>query len=237
MLTIQVRLQTRSSNGPASVKSVTTAILQTEGLRGFYAGLSASLLRQLTYATVRFATYEELKRRYTSDNPSLPRLISIGTLAGLLGGIAGNPADVLNVRMQRDAGLPPDRRRNYQNALSGLVRMGREEGVRSWMTGWLPNAARASVHTAGQLVSYDIAKAGLMKYLEVGDTVGTQLTASFMAGVVAATVTNPIDVVKTQVMAGGVRRSVIQVMGRLMRSDGIRWVFRGWVPSFLRLGP
>ncbi len=99
--------------------------------------LSASLLRQATYSTTRFGVYEFLKHRAPANPkskknaPSFTTLVAMASLAGLLGGVAGNPADVLNVRMQGDAALPPEKQRKYRHALDGMVRMIREEGVRS----------------------------------------------------------------------------------------------------------
>src|SRR5437667_6422112 len=94
--------------------------------------LSASLMRQLTYSTTRFGVYEELKASFTTTNsaPSLLNLIAMASVSGFLGGVAGNPADVLNVRMQHDAALPAAQRRNYEHAFHGLFRMTREEGYR-----------------------------------------------------------------------------------------------------------
>jgi len=39
-----------------------------------------------------------------------------------IGGAAGNPADIINVRMQQDRANPPAQRRNYRNAIDGIVR-------------------------------------------------------------------------------------------------------------------
>jgi len=36
-------------------------VFKAEGFLGLYSGLSASLLRQVTYSTTRFGIYEELK--------------------------------------------------------------------------------------------------------------------------------------------------------------------------------
>jgi len=37
-------------------------------------------------------------------------------LSGGIGGLCGNPADVVNIRMQADGRLPLAERRNYKNA-------------------------------------------------------------------------------------------------------------------------
>ena len=64
-----------------------------DGLRSIYTGLSASLLRQMTYSLVRIGSYEEMKRRMTQNgSSSTGKLLLAASVAGGLGGIAGNPA-------------------------------------------------------------------------------------------------------------------------------------------------
>ena|ERR1700734_726242 len=106
---------------------------------------------------------------------------------GRIGGAVGNPADVLNVRMQNDMSLPVEQRRNYKHALDGLIRLIREEGPSSLMRGLFANTSRGVLMTAGQLASYDEFKKLLLKTGLMGDHLGTHFTASFMAGFVATT--------------------------------------------------
>ncbi|EAA27727.2 mitochondrial carrier [Neurospora crassa] len=236
---VKVRLQMRTGDAPKTMSGTVLHIIRHNGITGLYNGLSASLLRQITYSTTRFGIYEELKTRFTTkDHPaSFPVLIAMATVSGVAGGLVGNVADVLNVRMQHDAALPPAQRRNYAHAIDGLARMTREEGFRSWFRGVWPNSARAAAMTASQLASYDVFKRILIRHTPLEDNLATHFSASFLAGVAAATVTSPIDVVKTRVMSASGKSSIGQVLGSLYAQEGVRWMFKGWVPSFLRLGP
>lgn len=216
-----------------------THVIKHDGILGLYSGLSASLLRQITYSTTRFGIYEELKSDYTTSasGPPLPALVAMACTSGFLGGIAGNPADVLNVRMQHDAALPPERRRNYKNAIDGLIRMTREEGLRSLFRGVWPNSARAVLMTASQLASYDGFKRLLIQHTPMEDGLATHFAASFLAGTVATTVCSPVDVIKTRIMSAHESHGVLRLLREISRAEGLGWVFRGWVPSFIRLGP
>ncbi|KAM0404948.1 hypothetical protein ACHAO7_002544 [Fusarium culmorum] len=240
-LPFSVRLQMRTGNAPKNMVGTFVHILRNDGPLGLYSGISASLLRQMSYSTVRFGVYEELKTRITRRNegrdPSFATLVGLAAGSGFVGGIAGNFADVLNVRMQHDAALPHAERRNYRHAFDGMVRMAREEGPKSMFRGWLPNSSRAMFMTAGQLASYDISKSLLLKYTPMEDNLKTHFTASFIAGFVAATITSPVDVIKTRVMSSTHDHGVLHLIRDIHRTDGLMWMFKGWVPSFLRLGP
>ncbi|KAI9681485.1 MAG: Mitochondrial dicarboxylate transporter [Caeruleum heppii] len=241
---VKVRLQTAGKDAPSKKMLGTFVhILKHDGPLGLYSGLSASLLRQITYSTTRFGIYEELKSRFTTptSTPTFPTLIAMASASGWLGGVAGNPADVLNVRMQHDAALPPSQQRNYRHALDGLIRMTREEGFRSLFRGVWPNSMRAVLMTASQLASYDGFKSLLLRTSPQtfpSDSLTTHFTASFLAGFVATTICSPVDVIKTRVMsAQGESKSLTKLLADVYRVEGVGWMFRGWVPSFMRLGP
>ncbi|TVY56924.1 Mitochondrial dicarboxylate transporter [Lachnellula cervina] len=233
---LQVRLQTRKPDMPKSMVGTFVHVFKHNGILGLYSGLSASLLRQITYSTTRFGIYEHLKSS-SSTAPTVPVLIAMASTSGFLGGIAGNPADVLNVRMQHDAALPVAERRNYKNAIDGLIRMTREEGAKSLFRGVWPNSMRAVLMTASQLASYDGFKALLLAHTPLSDNLTTHFSASFLAGFVATTVCSPVDVIKTRIMSSHESKGLAKLLADVYRLEGVGWMFRGWVPSFIRLGP
>jgi solute carrier family 25 (mitochondrial dicarboxylate transporter), member 10 len=220
---------------------MTTRVITSEGYAGLYAGLSAALLRQFTYSTIRFGVYEDLKSRLSHDSGIASHspmvLICLSALSGFMGGVAGNPADIVNVRMQSDMSRPLTERRNYKHVFDGVFRIIRTEGVSSLYRGVGANALRASLMNSSQLASYDMAKTSCIKTFGMDDDTKTHLVASFMAGIVATTVCSPADVVKTRIMGSTNREHIWQILKRSTMSEGSLWVFKGWVPSFLRLGP
>jgi dicarboxylate transporter 10 len=245
MTLVKVRLQTRAPGAPKTMLGTFTSILRIQGIFGLYNGLSAALLRQLTYSTVRFGVYEDLKQRFspqptpTNPNPKLSfgALILMSSFSGFCGGVIGNPGDVLNVRMQSDFAKPEDERRSYKHALDGLIRMVREEGVASLFRGVGANSARALLMTSSQLASYDAFKRVCLDSLHLDDNLVTHFTSSLAAGFVATTICSPVDVVKTRVMSAGGKVPIIQLLKDATRNEGYLWMLRGWVPSFIRLGP
>ncbi|KAI5863471.1 mitochondrial dicarboxylate carrier [Durotheca rogersii] len=237
---VKVRLQLRSGDAPRNMSGTFIHIVRKQGPLGLYNGLTASLLRQMTYSTVRFGVYEDLKSRFTHEGtvkPSLPLLIGLSTFSGFLGGISGNAADVTNVRMQQDTALPAARRRHYKHGLDGMFRMLREEGPRSWFRGVWPNSTRAALMNASQLASYDSFKAWLMTYTPLGDTTTTHFASSLLAGFVATTICSPVDVIKSRVMSAHDEQGILHLLRTIYAKEGAAWMFKGWVPAFLRLGP
>lgn len=106
---IKVTLQTQQ--GKLSVVQLTAMVVREQGVFALYNGLSASVLRQLTYSMTRFGIYEVGKQYINTD--TFMGKIALAGMAGTVGGIVGTPADMVNVRMQNDVKLPPEQRRKY----------------------------------------------------------------------------------------------------------------------------
>jgi len=93
---------------------------------------------------MRLGSYEEMKRWLSvNGTPSTGTLLLAASVAGGLGGIAGNPADILLIRMTSDSIRPPEKRYGYSNALGGLVSLAKSEGVRGLTRGLGTNTTRA----------------------------------------------------------------------------------------------
>ncbi|AOW30269.1 solute carrier family 25 (mitochondrial dicarboxylate transporter), member 10 [Candida albicans P37037] len=254
----KVRLQTATKPGQ-SLLSMIYQIITKEGVFKIYSGLTASLLRQATYSTTRFGIYEFLKEQYMESiattggteqkKPSTAVLLPMSMIAGALGGLVGNPSDVVNIRMQNDSTLPINQRRNYRNAFDGIYKICQQEGINSLFRGLTPNLIRGVLMTASQVVTYDIAKSILVDHIHMDPSKkSTHFSASLIAGLVATTVCSPADVVKTRIMnskgstgggsgGDGVNGNAISILKNAVKHEGIGFMFRGWLPSFIRLGP
>lgn len=109
------------------------------------ARFSARLLGGRDSGTRVFAKHS----RYSGKKPTTTQLILAGAVAGGFGGIAGNPADIVLVRMTTDSLRPPEKQLGYRNALDGVMRIARDEGLSALMRGAVPNTV-SSIKWPGQ---------------------------------------------------------------------------------------
>jgi dicarboxylate transporter 10 len=165
----------------------------------------------------------------------------LGLLAGIsgfVGAIFGNASDIGNIRMQNDGSLPPHLRRNYRNIFDAWGQIRRQEGWKAYGQGLWPNAVRCGLMTSCQLASYDSFREILSRTTGIdGHNPKVQVLASLLAALVATTLCSPIDVIKTQLMGVSEKQGILRVIRGLTATEGARWIFRGWTPSFVRLGP
>jgi len=233
----KVRLQASGDKG--MVQSLKKTV-RTAGLRGLFDGISGTWMRQMSYSVCRFWAYDESKKLLNAG-PSAPpwKLALAGCMAGGISGLVGNPGEIIMVRLQADMAKPVDKRLNYKHCFDGLFRMVREEGVSSLGRGVGPNVVRAVLMNASQLASYDFFKRELLKTPYFEDNMACHVAASFGAGTVATTVCSPADVLKSRIMnaSGSGSRSTLEVIKNSLRNEGPMFVFKGWVPAWVRLQP
>jgi len=236
---LKVHLQTQQ-DGKIGILKQTVKIVKGEGVLALYNGLSASLVRQLTYSTTRFAIYEVSKQSVAPNGEAIPfqKRLLMAAVAGGCGGFVGTPGDMVNVRMQNDIKLPKEQRRNYKHAIDGLIRVAREEGVRKLFTGVDWATGRAMLMTIGQLCFYDQVKILLLDTPYFEDGLPAHFTASLCAGAIATTMTQPLDVLKTRSMNAkpGEFASAFDLV-KYTAKNGPMAFYKGYVPAFVRLGP
>lgn len=80
------------------------------------------------------------------------------SIAGFIGALFANPADLALVRMQADNQLPVAERRNYKNVFDAFRQIAKEDGVAGLWRGATPTVIRAVVLNLAMLASYDEAK-------------------------------------------------------------------------------
>lgn len=235
------KLRMQNSPQKMSTIQVLRSTVATDGVRALYTGISASVLRQMTYSLTRFAAYDRLKGlmlQQSGAKPSLGTTIVAAGIAGAAGGIAGNPADIILVRMTGDSFRRPEQRFNYRGPASGLLRVVREEGVSALFRGSAPNTVRAALMNSSQLASYDLFKDVLRRTGYVKDgSLPHYLCASLLSGTVATTICSPADVLRARLMNSRSSASIPTILHTALRTEGVAFLFRGWVPSWMRLAP
>lgn len=222
---LKVHLQTQQQV-TQRLSSMAIHVVRTQGAFALYNGLSASVMRQLTYSTTRYGLYEVVSAELRKGNEPLPfyQKVVIGSVSGFLGGIVGNPADMVNV--------------SYKHVFDGLYRTATEEGVSTWMKGVTMTSSRALLMTVAQVACYDQAKQLLLASGYFKDNVIAHFTASFIAGTIATGITQPVDVMKTRLMEAkpGQYKSVVHCILFTARL-GPMGFYKGFIPAWVRLAP
>ncbi|PWN41163.1 mitochondrial carrier [Ceraceosorus guamensis] len=232
------RLQTATVKRGMFATIISTA--KSEGITSLWHGLTATWLRQFSYSLTRFAVYEKTKASFLSEGKTKPTSLELAFAAGLGGGVAsivGNPAEIVLVRTCSDLNRAPAERFAYGNAVNGLVRVVRDDGVKILVRGMEANVVKGATLNVGQLAGYDFFKNLLESTKAVPD--GMVVTAAtFCAGTAATTLAQPVDFIKSRVQNNkDPSATLVSIIRGAVKKDGPTVFFRGWTPAWLRLQP
>ena len=150
----------------ASVKSAVRAIHKESGLRGFYQGCTAQLVRDLPLFTIMFGSYEVLHDSYSANflvekdkRGKVTRVQEasdvahaiMGAMAGSLAATLTNPLDVVRTQAtMRTWGCD-----GGSYSLTLLPRIFAEQGLRGLMAGSMARSAYMGLGAAAFFVAYE----------------------------------------------------------------------------------
>lgn len=128
-------------------------IVKTEGIRGTYQGLTATIMKQGSNQAIRFFVMETLKDWYRGGDPNkkVNKLVTglFGAIAGAASVFGNTPIDVVKTRMQ---GLEA---KKYKNTADCFLQIAKNEGPLAFYKGTVPRLGRVCLDVAITFMVYD----------------------------------------------------------------------------------
>lgn len=142
-------IKTRFESGQFKYSGVLQAfvsIYKTEGLRGLFSGLSATLLRDAPFSGLYLMFYTQAKKSVKNmdflADPQVPIVhFSCGVVAGCLASIVTQPADVVKTHMQ----LYPER---FASVRHVVLHVYGKDGLTGFLRGIVPRTLRRTLMAA-----------------------------------------------------------------------------------------
>jgi solute carrier family 25 uncoupling protein 27 len=250
----KTRLQVAGEGGARGARrglvSTMAGIVREEGPRQLYRGLAPACLRHCVYSGIRVSAYEVLRERVFRKSADGSFALWKGALAGMGAGAIGQfvatPTDLVKVQMQIEGqriarGEAP----RYRGTLDAFATLARRGGVRALYMGWGPAVQRAMLVQLGDLTAYDQAKQFWSREAGLADGPLLHAASSAVAGLVAATMGAPADVIKTRVMnqpldargRGTLYAGTLDCVKQTVRNEGLGALYKGWLPTWMRMAP
>ena len=241
---MRIRLQVT----PMGIRQAFVECYKKDGIRGFWTGISATILRQTFYGSTKLGTFQTLtdwrKKHSTKGETSKMDKIAIGVCTGAVAGFMGTPGDLVLVRMTADNALPLHQRRKYKSSLHALVRISRQEGVFGLFRGVVPTVTRSMIVNGAQLGTYAISRDAIKEYFDFpSNSIQLTFVSASLAGLAATMVGCPIDVIKSRVQNMAIQQGtkeysgVQDVLYKAVSRDGMLSLWRGFLPFYLKVAP
>jgi solute carrier family 25 protein 34/35 len=248
---MQNELVSRGAAGSALVyKSSFDCLMQTwrnEGLRGAQRGLGICMLRDGSKCFFRIGLFDPIVFRIhdTQQNGPTPiwKRIIAGACSGAVACVICNPLDLAKVRMQTAGGLSIVHHQ-CDTALSVFRSVVREHGVRGLWMGLPANMVVVILGTAALMPTTTKIRE-VLHAAEIGSGFTRDLISAFGGSVMLTLVTCPTDVVRTRIYnqprdvhgRGVLYSSVRHALAKIFETEGVRGLYKGLLPRFLRVGP
>lgn len=152
-------------------------IAKTEGLRGLYAGLLPTLVRDAPYSGIYYVSFSNLKAIITANIPTelsplqqAARNFVAGVLGGVFATMCTHPADVLKTRLQvkqyetpglSALGVVENVKRKSAGVIYELAYILRHEGIASLYSGATVRVTKRALSTA---ITWTIFEEGLRRF-------------------------------------------------------------------------
>ncbi|KAL2899271.1 Mitochondrial RNA-splicing protein MRS3 [Bienertia sinuspersici] len=244
--TIKTRMQ---ALGSCPIKSVGVwpalrSILKSDGTAGLYRGIAAMGLGAGPAHAVYFSVYEFCKKGLSGGNPNnhMAHAMS-GVCATVLSDAVFTPMDMVKQRLQLSGGNGG----TYRGVWDCVKMVFKEEGFKAFYASYRTTVVMNAPFTAVHFATYEAAKKGLTGIspnTADDERLVVHATAGAAAGALAAAITTPLDVVKTQLQCQGVcgcdrftSGSIKDVFKTIIIKDGYRGLLRGWIPRMMFHAP
>ncbi|XP_021289013.1 mitoferrin-like isoform X2 [Herrania umbratica] len=196
--TLKTRMQAIGAScsvQPIGVRQALGSILKLEGPSGLYRGIAAMGLGAGPAHAVYFSVYELSKQALSRGDPnnSMAHAAS-GVVATVTSDAVFTPMDMVKQRLQLKSSP-------YKGVADCLRRVLMEEGIGAFYASYRTTVVMNAPFTAVHFATYEAAKRGLMEVSPDStddERLVVHATAGAAAGGLAAAVTTPLDVVKTQ---------------------------------------
>lgn len=157
---------------------------------------------------------------FTAIDARVQQPMASSFLSGALSGLICAPMELVMIQQQRFGA----------SLLQTPVQIVRNYGLPKLMRGLPMSAGREACFTAGYLGLPSVLGGAVQRHLGT-DATTARVVGTVGAGVCAATVSHPMDTIKTCQQGdvdGKHYRSVLQTARTLYRADGVRRFFSGW---------
>ncbi|GAA6046498.1 hypothetical protein JCM3770_006179 [Rhodotorula araucariae] len=134
--------------------STTVAIFRTQGVKGFYRGLSASLLG-VTEGTIQWSLYEQFKRmaHVRGEEDAGWKVSAAAGGAKLVATVITYPHEVVRTRLRQP--LPPSGVSKYRSLGQSFRIILAEEGIRAFYSGMSPHLLRVIPNAGAMFFVYE----------------------------------------------------------------------------------
>jgi len=227
-------------------------IARTDGIIALQNGLVPALWYQFFMNGTRLGVFQMLVNiGLTTDkdgSANILRSIPCGAFAGAVGALVGSPLYLVKTHLQAQAcqTIAVGHQHAHASMSHGLKSIYAAQGLGGLWRGVNGAVVRVMVGSSAQLSTFSSVKAWLeANHWFPPNSWFATFAASMVGGVAVTLFMTPFDVISTRLYnqpvltegQGAKYKGVMDCFLKILRSEGFWGFYKGWGPSYMRLGP
>jgi solute carrier family 25 S-adenosylmethionine transporter 26 len=242
-------LQQSSRGASLSMLGASREILRTQGLSGFYSGAGTYVTTDGVAGSLKFATYEFLKRKWDAkcltvqDTRKRERMqtwgvFAIAGAAFLASSVVLVPGELIKQRLQLG---------QIDSVGQGIASILKNEGIGGLFTGYSGVCFRDVPYTMMELGLYDNLKRGYLRFKQRRSDASNgepikisqfdEMLCAALTGGITGYLSNPLDIVKTKMMTDAAYGGFFTAFRQQVKQYGAASLFQGGVARVAWLMP
>jgi solute carrier family 25 (mitochondrial 2-oxodicarboxylate transporter), member 21 len=237
---IKTRYQASTGQPTGRLVPALVSALKHDGF-GIYRGILFPILTEAPKRAVKFtanSAFSELIKKYNIAEDTLAAVLS-GAGTGMCEGLLVVAPELIKIRMQL-----PENKSLYSSSINAAQSIIRNEGVSALFVGTSASLLRNGSWNTCYFGSISYIRRALGAPRSSQEKIRNDLIAGTIAGTLGTVCNTPFDVIKTRIQNASARPSssliptrVFPLAAHIVRTEGLRSLWKGFVPKVVRLGP
>ena len=210
-----------------SMTGVARNVVAQENFIGLWRGVIPSLVRTVPGVGLYFSSMHYMKANLCEGRPSHLQSVLIGSSARAFAGAAVIPFTVIKTRFESNS-------YNYKSTYQAFKNIMKIEGLRGLTSGLGPTLFRDVPFSGLYLMFYEHLKSLVATDTKHYNPTAAHFMCGFASGILASLVTQPADVIKTNMQLDRENRGMVKTVQRIYGQQGLGGFAIGLAPTMLR---
>lgn len=226
---------------PPGFLSVLSSIYQEGGVKAFFRGNGANVLKVAPEMAIKMYAFDRIKGMFADDDSDVTpwqRFIA-GGLAGQICHATVYPLDVLKIRLAATA------KGTYNGIFDAISKIYAAQGLPAFYRGLGPVLLSTFPHNGINLTCYETIKHEMIKRQYFSDHPGVLqlLFCTTVAGTISQFPTYPVHVIVSRLASQGTPgipreyTGFVDAFKKIVAKEGVRGLYKGILPSLMKSLP
>lgn len=194
--------------------------IKNNGFKNLWKGNLINSFRIFPYSGIQFYVYNKCKKNIKICNNIFLEKLIYGSISGICAVTATQPLDVIRHRLMY-----------YQNnnIYATMIDIYKENGIKSFYKGYIPNLIGLTPYIAINFCTYDILKNNIFNK-------NSYILSATLSAIISQTICYPLDTIRRNIYIKN-NKGLLNVTKNIFVKKGIYGFYKGIMPNAIKIVP